>query len=206
MPPAPPPPPPPSLIEVYPGAFPRDFCEHVVRLFEADPRRSPSRTYGGVNPQQRTGTLLMPQPGDVGWSEAIPTIMKGTMAHIERYAAKHESINFILRNEEVFLSLPLIERIDPGQGFNWHIDNSTAASANRVLSGIIYLRDVNGGGETEFPLQGTRIVPRAGALVLFPPFWSHPHRGAPPTRDTKYNITNFVLLGGVQATGGPEAR
>jgi hypothetical protein len=38
------------------------------------------------------------------------------------------------------------------------------------------------------------VKPRAGLLLLFPPFWTHLHRGASPVSAVKYNITNFVVL------------
>lgn len=57
-----------------------------------------------------------------------------------------------------------------------------------------YLRDIAEGGETEFPFQLQHVKPKAGLLLLFPPFWTHLHRGVSPVSAVKYNITNFVVL------------
>ena len=38
------------------------------------------------------------------------------------------------------------------------------------------------------------VKPKAGLLLLFPPFWTHLHRGVSPVSAVKYNITNFVIL------------
>ena len=31
-------------------------------------------------------------------------------------------------------------------------------------------------------------------MVLFPPYWMFPHRGAPPLREVKYNVTTYFML------------
>ncbi len=35
--------------------------------------------------------------------------------------------------------------------------------------------------------------PRAGSLLLFPPYWTHVHRGAPIRSGAKYIMTSFFL-------------
>jgi hypothetical protein len=69
----------------------------------------------------------------------------------------------------------------------------TTASC-RASSICFYLRDIAEGGETEFPFQLRHVKPKAGLLLLFPPFWTHLHRGVSPVSAVKYNITNFVIL------------
>jgi len=31
-------------------------------------------------------------------------------------------------------------------------------------------------------------------MVLFPPYWMFPHRGAPPLREVKYKMTSYFLV------------
>ena len=89
---------------------------------------------------------------------------------------------------------PVIERVEPGQGFAWHIDSGPLGTARRFLSALTYLNDVDKGGKTEFPLQGAALRPEQGTIVMFPPFWLFPHRGAPPTAATKYKMTAYFLV------------
>ena len=84
--------------------------------------------------------------------------------------------------------------IEPGQGYGYHIDASVGGTHDRIVSGLFYLRDIVDGGETEFPFQLMHVKPKAGLLLLFPPFWTHLHRGVSPVSAVKYNITNFVIL------------
>jgi len=59
---------------------------------------------------------------------------------------------------------------------------------------LLYLADIPIGGQTQFAFQMSEVQPQAGSLVLFPPYWTHLHRGVTPEQGTKYNITNFVIL------------
>jgi len=44
----------------------------------------------------------------------------------------------------------------------------------------------NQGGETEFEYQDLKIIPQAGKLVFFPPFWTHRHRGKVLQHGSRY--------------------
>ena len=50
------------------------------------------------------------------------------------------------------------------------------------------------GGATDFPLQDISIQPVEGKLVLFPPFWTHPHRAAIVEQGTKYIATTWICF------------
>ena len=62
---------------------------------------------------------------------------------------------------------------------------------HRVLAWMIYLNDVTDGGETEFPTQGKRFQPRAGDVLIWPAYWTHPHRGIVSESQTKYIVTGW---------------
>ena len=88
-----------------------------------------------------------------------------------------------------------VQRTLPGQYYHWHIDGGSHAFSQRQLVAIWYLNDVEGpGGETEFRYQDIRITPRAGNLILFPPFWTHEHRGVTLKRGVKYLATTWVVF------------
>ncbi|MFI2811930.1 2OG-Fe(II) oxygenase [Microbulbifer sp. JSM ZJ756] len=71
---------------------------------------------------------------------------------------------------------------DPGQ-----------KSLHRVLFWLLYLNDVEEGGETEFIYQDIRLKPRRGSLVLSPCGFTHTHRGNVPTSGDKYVLTSWVM-------------
>ena len=182
-----------SFIHIVPNALTPEQCDNVVARFDADPRKQQSRTSRGVNPKVRTGTML-PIPVDGDWTD-ISTLVEATFyKFLPDYVATYPVLESLVRPDRSMLTSPLIEKINPGQGFTWHIDAGPAGTQDRILSSIIYLRDVSDGGMTEFPYQQIATKSIKGSMVIFPPFWTHLHRGAPPARETKYNITNFLCL------------
>ena len=62
----------------------------------------------------------------------------------------------------------------------------------RIATLLLYLNDVDEGGETEFLNQHLRIRPKCGRLVICPAFWTHFHRGNPPINGVKYMINGWM--------------
>lgn len=82
--------------------------------------------------------------------------------------------------------------------YRQHVDGTpwSSGSSNvgrRVLAGIVYLNDVNVGGETYFPVYEERVLARAGSIAMFPANWTHPHQGNPPISSDKWMISTFYL-------------
>lgn len=88
-----------------------------------------------------------------------------------------------------------IQRTLPGEFFHWHVDSGSHEMAERQLVAIWYLNDVDGpGGETEFRYQNIKVAPRRGRLLLFPPFWTHEHRGVTLEAGVKYIATTWLAF------------
>ena len=88
-----------------------------------------------------------------------------------------------------------IQRTLPGEFYHWHIDSGSHQFSQRQLVAIWYLNDVAGpGGETEFLFQDVKIKPQQGKLLLFPPFWTHEHRGVELQAGVKYIATTWVVF------------
>lgn len=183
-----------NFIEAYPKTLSSEYCEEIIARFEADARREPSKTQRGVNETVRTGTMLdiaeLPE-----WEDVRKKITEVTRRRINLYVDKYRSMASIASEQRSYVSPPLLEKIEAGQGYNWHIDAGPAGTQNRIISTILYLRDVEEGGATQFPYQKAAVKPQQGMMVIFPPFWTHLHRGAEVEGDAvKYNITNYLVL------------
>lgn len=88
-----------------------------------------------------------------------------------------------------------IQRTQPGEHYHWHIDGGSHEFSQRQLVAVWYLNDVPGpGGETEFLFQQVKIKPEEGKLILFPPFWTHEHRGVTLQQGVKYIATTWVVF------------
>jgi len=88
-----------------------------------------------------------------------------------------------------------VMKYDKGKGiFNTHIDNSFLDNTeHRFLTALLYLNTIEEGGETEFQSQGVIVKPKAGRVVMFPPFFTHPHTGNIPLSKDKYVISTFFM-------------
>jgi hypothetical protein len=81
----------------------------------------------------------------------------------------------------------------PGQGYHvWHCEDMALEFRRRIGTYILYLNDVEEGGETELLYLNQRIKPTAGTLVLFPSGYIHAHRGNPPLSGVKYILTGWL--------------
>ena len=88
-----------------------------------------------------------------------------------------------------------VQKTSPGEYYHWHIDSGSHQFSDRQLVAIWYLNDVDGpGGETEFLNQNVKIKPETGKLILFPPFWTHEHRGVTLQKGVKYIATTWIVF------------
>lgn len=108
-------------------------------------------------------------------------------------------------NRDVGLSIPvpnspktadlILKRYQPGgeQGFQLHFDSLLEVS-NRYLVLLWYLNDVDEGGATSFPDLSLSVAPKAGRLLMFPPYWMYQHVGQPPVSGDKYILSTYLLF------------
>jgi hypothetical protein len=64
--------------------------------------------------------------------------------------------------------------------------------STRALSVVVYLNDVDQGGETDFPLQELKVKPKSGRICIFPSNFTHPHSGNPSLSNDKWIISTFL--------------
>jgi hypothetical protein len=85
--------------------------------------------------------------------------------------------------------------VDEEGYYAWHYENYSGEPSmkDREMAFMWYLNDVSGGGETEFRFQKRKIEPKVGLAAIFPAFWTHTHRGNPPSKgQVKYIITGWI--------------
>jgi hypothetical protein len=79
---------------------------------------------------------------------------------------------------------------DKGE-FKEHIDATNIESSKRFLVFFAYLNDGDGGGTT-FTKNNLTIDRESGKLIMFPPLWTHPHKGDKPIGNPKYIIGSYL--------------
>jgi hypothetical protein len=116
----------------------------------------------------------------------------------ESYKQYAENYSILIEAEPHGIMSARLQKTLPGQGYHrWHFESSSAEVSSRVCAWMIYLNDVDHGGETEFLYLKRRISAKAGRLVIWPASFTHTHRGNPPLSGDKYVITGWMeYIGG----------
>ncbi|MDH3638196.1 MAG: 2OG-Fe(II) oxygenase [Gammaproteobacteria bacterium] len=180
-----------SLIYEIRNALGREVCQRAVDRFESNPEQQyPGRIGQGQSLEtsiKRSTDLRI--SGRQDWQDIDNALFDslsaglGILSRIHPYFAHNE-----FRDEGYNL-----QRTSPGEHYHWHVDSGPGEFSQRQLVAIWYLNDVLGpGGETEFLLQDIAVQPELGKLLLFPPFWTHVHRGKTVERGVKYIATTWV--------------
>lgn len=182
-----------SFIYEMEGALGADVCLEAMRRFEARTEQQyPGRIGQGAEsaPDIKRSTDLRIS-GREDWRD-IDAILSRQLA--AAFNAFGREFPFFAASSFKDIGYNL-QRTLPGEYYHWHIDGGPGAFSERQLVAIWYLNDVPGpGGETEFALQEVSIRPSQGKLLLFPPFWTHIHRGVTLERGTKYIATTWICF------------
>lgn len=189
-----------SFIEAKPGSFiyTRDKalstqqCEDIISRFEAASTEQYPGRIGQMAEQdqsiKRSTDLVV--SGKPHWQDVDQLLFRSLAAGLREFRERYPF--FKGRFKDMGYGL---QRTDPGEYYHWHIDGGSHEFSQRQLVAIWYLNDVPGpGGETEFLYQDVKIKPKQGRLLLFPPFWTHEHRGVTLKEGVKYIATTWVVF------------
>ena len=101
--------------------------------------------------------------------------------------------------QQLFYTLPpQLQKYEKNKGHysSWHSETYPELpnnnSLHRVLLYVLYLNDVEEGGETEFYYQNVKARPKKGSLLIAPCYFTHTHRGNMPISNDKYILTSWL--------------
>jgi hypothetical protein len=188
-----------NFIGVYENAFSDEFCDKAIDLFHyraslnngivinrlSNNRNDTSVTYGteatidDICINSDDAKYFIEELNTVFWNDVY-------MQYIEKCPILNEV------EKHGFGSIKL-QRTKPTGGFhNFHCENFSLEFGKRIAFVIIYLNDVEDGGETEFLYQSVRVKPKKGTVVIAPSSYTHAHRGNPPLSGEKYILTSWI--------------
>ncbi len=164
-------------------------CTQMIQLVDAEAR--PSRLFSGsASADYRTSSscdLRIDNPLVLAVTRRIDTLMgfetgNGELLQGQRYAPEQE----YKVHCDYF----------PAKASYW--PQMRACGGQRVWTTMIYLCDVEEGGETEFPRLGLKVPPRRGTLLIWnnmradgSPNGETLHAALPVIRGTKYVVTKW---------------
>jgi hypothetical protein len=187
-----------QFIGIYENAFTKEYCERLIKYFDA------------MQEQGYTQNRMQ--------AENMPKFLKdddACYAHTEEFINLECSGNLHKEFNESFWKiyqekyLPTFEILKQsgkhnnfafkvqktgiGGGYHmWHYESDNRETCHRLLAWMVYLNDVEEGGETEFLYQHKRIKPKQGTLVIWPASFTHTHRGNSPLSNVKYVVTGWT--------------
>ena len=183
-------------IQTVDGLLDRTTCRNLLtRLEQIWDKSSPGKTLGGVFPVTKlTNDLHYSSQYQEDWTvedvvfdTAIFTALSSAIA-IYKQAYPH--LNHWVDIADTGFQ---VQKYDKSAGYyREHTDSFPGSVNERVLAVIIYLNDVEFGGETNFPVHGVKVKPVQGRICLFPAVFTHPHESCVPITGDKWIISSFV--------------
>lgn len=187
-----------DFLGIYDGVFSKEYCDAWIKHFEdAD---AGGLSYNRLQGMNRESHINADQAIDYPRSQFYHN--HDMQLECAEFAGKFWDICYqlyvekfsILKTADMHKIYTVkIQRTKPKEGYHvWHAEDTTRNTRNRLLTFIVYLNDIEDGGETEFLYLSKRVKPKAGRVVIWPAGFTHTHRGNPPLQDTKYIITGWV--------------
>jgi hypothetical protein len=174
------------------NALPLDICNEMIRRFEQYANEQYEGRLGqqaGKDRSIKKSTDLVVS-GKPHWQDIDRELFRSLGLAIQEFRETYPFFKGPFKDSGY-----AIQRTSPGEHYHWHIDGGSHEFSQRQLVAVWYLNDVAGpGGETEFSYQDVRIRPEAGKLLLFPPFWTHEHRGTTLRQGVKYIATTWAVF------------
>jgi prolyl 4-hydroxylase len=126
-----------------------------------------------------------------------PDLMKIIINGIDNIVSDYIN-NFILSNNNLaYTHFKIKKYIKNSDYFKKHCDISSIINCSRQLAIIIYLNNVDEGGETILYKMNTDVIlmkikPKKGRILIFPTNFCFNHSGEIPLSNDKYIINGFL--------------
>ena len=173
------------LIVVLGNVLSNEECDELIRLSKDKMKRSKIGTTREVNELRTSSSMFLEESENeivAGIEKRISSIMNIPIEH-------GEGIQIL--------------QYTPGQEYKAHHDffssSSKVANNNRISTLIMYLNDVEEGGETYFPKLNLSVSPQKGMAVYFEYFYTDQHLndltlhgGAPVINGEKWIATQWM--------------
>ena len=172
-----------DTIRVYDKALPDAWCENIIEMFESN----------SDDHHTLTNRNFCPKFTELCINRASPAHVSGLVQFVLKVYDKYRNdvgVRFIpqfTQLEEFRVKRYLVGN---GDRFDEHVDIQRERTAKRAVSFLFYLNTCE--GSTVFTRQELNVSPKRGRVVVFNPTSEYPHKGLPPTVDTKYVMSTYL--------------
>lgn len=181
-----------DFIVVY-RVLDQDLCRAIIDRFDRDESKWQGKIVASGGTVTHQEEIKNSQDLEILNEGAWQDIFQKIHPRIQACMAEYISRSPILSSHDLQATGYKIQMYPKNQGhFRWHADSIGKNTGDRVVAMVLYLNDVEKGGETEFFHQGIKVSPKEGFLVLFPPGWNYMHCAHTPESGDKYIIQTFI--------------
>ena len=169
-----------DFIGIYENAIDPRFCDFIVDYMDKAEFVDFKRNFSHVKDKQ------------ICLDGFSPSESKQMMEFVNNCLFHYLNEYTYLGNFSYVSSLVLLQKTEPTQGYHlFHAENVNWNLESRTMAWMVYLNDVEEGGETESLYQQLKIKPKRNTGVIWSGGFTHLHRGNPPISGTKYILTGW---------------
>ena len=188
-----------NFIGVYDGYITQEECNKAINIFDTQDKLR--QTVNRIRGEHAKVTHKHDQQYFINGEniEIWHTQLKSMLINFElawKHYEEHTGITEAFSVPDLHYTSLKIQKTLPTEGYHvWHIEHGTGFDNEcRAAVFIIYLNDVEEGGETEFLHFSKRVKPKTGRIVIWPASFPYLHRGNPPLSGEKYLLTSWLNL------------
>ena len=183
-------------IAIIDDAFSEDYCNNLISLFENNKEMHfMGRTMSGENPDWKI-TKEISLVDIIPFNDFTQTLNDNLVKYLEEYSSdvSHWSLNNLFTTSSLyrFCKLQKYEKKEGHYKALHQERDSQVGGRDRVFTFMIYLNNVDVGGQTNFPLQKKSVKPTCGTLVIWPASFPYLHNGEMPISNDKYIVTTWL--------------
>lgn len=178
------------FIKIYENAIPDNLCDELVNYYNSNNSARFDLDW------RKCGCISL-------YTDNI--LYNSIVNYIKQYYDKYRnditndggaSTTYGISKLELPNIFKYIYNSDNPEFFSCHADAWNFDSSSRQISIIIYLSDVEEGGETYFPLYKINVKPKKGRLLIFPSSFCFMHEGCKVIKGEKYIMVSRLHFNG----------
>lgn len=180
------------FIKFYPNILPYEICDALIEEFDTHNELQVEQKQGdgGFCFQQlnvSSNSTIEP------WNTLHTILVEAFKEALEQYNVDIDYDSSVIFPKELGLEEIRINCTEPtnSKGFLVHTDVGNYSSAKRFITLLIYLNDIEEGGDACFDALEVSFKPTRGSVLIFPSTWQFPHCGL-PSSERKFICTSFV--------------
>ena len=195
------------FIETYDNIIPDTLCDWIVSEFnylqaQSDNKIYRAQTAYGNYPNYFEATNFVLRKELFEYMDKVEIIDNAIDECLEHYLDKYsiqpekkKTCGYFKQLSDWVVQKYSVEHKEGYHSYHTDWEGNNGNIIRRGAALIVYLNDVEEGGETEFFFQGVKIKPKKGTVAIFPAYYTHAHKGHIPISNDKFVLLNWHTIG-----------